>query len=206
MQNRMTENTSAWAGCEARLGAFLLSEQSCPFCPKFPIILVFSKTRHALEVIGWSGVSITNAACRMRIPKSTLADWVHTQNESDEDGVAARREIRRKQIARCEKIGDKVLRALDRKAEAAAKDTRTINDGLAVLEKAAKDGVIALSEAEVASLRNVVSDYTGVGLRELAGTMKDVAARQETLEQHLGEKDGTGVQITFVDGAEELAE
>ena len=83
-----------------------------------------------------------------------------------------------------------MLRALDRKAEAAAKDTRTINDGLAVLEKAAKDGVIALSEAEVASLRNVVSDYTGVGLRELAGTMKDVAARQEALEQHLGEKDG----------------
>ena len=41
-----------------------------------------------------SGVSITNAACRLRIPKSTLADWVHTQNESDEDGVAARREIR----------------------------------------------------------------------------------------------------------------
>lgn len=36
-----------------------------------------------------SGVSITNAACRLRIPKSTLADWVHTQNESDEDGVAA---------------------------------------------------------------------------------------------------------------------
>ena len=126
--------------------------------------------------------------------------------KADEDGVAARREIRRKQIARCVKIGDKVLRALDRKAAAAAKDTRTINDGLAVLEKAAKDGVIALSEAEVASLRNVVSDYTGVGLRELAGTMKDVAARQETLEQHLGEKDSTGVQITFVEGAEELAE
>ena len=38
-----------------------------------------------------SGVSITNAACRLRIPKSTLADWVHTQNEGDEDGIAARR-------------------------------------------------------------------------------------------------------------------
>ena len=123
----------------------------------------------ALALIA-SGVKISNASVRLGIPKSTLSDWVHTQNESDEDGVAARREIRRKQIARCEKIGDKVLRALDRKAEAAAKDTRTINDGLAVLEKAAKDGVIALSEAEVASLRNVVSDYTGVGLRELAGT------------------------------------
>ena len=142
-------------------------------------------------------------ASGLRIPKSTLADWVHTQNESDEDGVAARREIRRKQIARCEKIGDKVLRALDRKAEAAAKDTRTINDGLAVLEKAARDGVISLSEAEVASLRNVVTDYTGVGLRELAGTMKDVAARQETLEQHLGEKEEAApeinLQLTLVD-------
>ena len=142
----------------------------------------------ALALIA-SGVKISNASVRLGIPKSTLSDWVHTQNESDEDGVAARREIRRKQIARCEKIGDKVLRALDRKAEAAAKDTRTINDGLAVLALAAEDG-----------------DYTGVGLRELAGTMTDVAARQESLEQHLGEKDGTGVQITFVDGAEELAE
>ena len=90
----------------------------------------------ALALIA-SGVKISNASVRLGIPKSTLSDWVHTQNESDEDGVAARREIRRKQIARCEKIGDKVLRALDRKAEAAAKDTRTINDGLAVLEKAA---------------------------------------------------------------------
>lgn len=51
-----------------------------------------------------SGVSITNAACRLRIPKSTLADWVHTQNEGDEDGIAARREIRRTQIKRCNKI------------------------------------------------------------------------------------------------------
>ena len=187
----------------ARLSAFWLPGQSCPFCPKFPIILVFSKIKDEALALVASGVSITNAACRMRIPKSTLADWVHTQNESDEDGVAARREIRRKQIARCEKIGDKVLRALDRKAEAAAKDTRTIKDGLAVLEKAAKDGVIGLSEAEVASLRNVVSDYTGVGLRELAGTMKDVAARQETLEQHLGEKEEAApeinLQLTLVD-------
>ena len=45
----------------ARLSVFLLSEQSCPFCPIFPIILVFSKDRHAREVIGCSsaGVSMT---------------------------------------------------------------------------------------------------------------------------------------------------
>lgn len=85
-----------------------------------------------------SGVSITNAAIRMRLPKSTLADWVHTQNEGDEDGIAIRREIRRRQITRCEKIGDKVLQALARKADAAAKDTKAINDGLSVLEKGGK--------------------------------------------------------------------
>ena len=150
-----------------------------------------------------SGVSITNAAIRMRLPKSTLADWVHTQNEGDEDGIAIRREIRRRQITRCEKIGDKVLQALARKADAAAKDTKAINDGLSVLEKAAKDGVIALSEDEVASLKTVINDYTGVGLRELAGTMKDVAARQETLEAHLAEKEETApeinLQLTLVD-------
>ncbi len=45
----------------ARLSVFLLSEQSCPFCPFFPIILKSRKTRHALEVIGCSsaGVSMT---------------------------------------------------------------------------------------------------------------------------------------------------
>ena len=36
-----------------------------------------------------SGVSITNAAVRLRIPKSTLADWVHTQWDADEDAVSA---------------------------------------------------------------------------------------------------------------------
>ena len=49
----------------------------------------------ALALIA-SGVKISNASVRLGIPKSTLSDWVHTQNESDEDGVAARREIRRK--------------------------------------------------------------------------------------------------------------
>ena len=44
----------------------------------------------ALALIA-SGVKISNASVRLGIPKSTLSDWVHTQNESDEDGVAARR-------------------------------------------------------------------------------------------------------------------
>lgn len=43
----------------ARLSAFLLSEQSCPFCPIFPIILKSRKTRHAREVIGCSSAGVS---------------------------------------------------------------------------------------------------------------------------------------------------
>lgn len=207
----------------ARLGAFLLLGQSCPFCPIFPIILVFSKDKQTRAGGDWmhqrgspydqkfkeealalvaSGVSITNAACRLRIPKSTLADWVHTQNEGDEDGVAARREIRRAQIKRCNRIVDKSLRALDLKIDGVAKNAKKMAEGLDVLVKAAKDGSLSLTDAELATLREAVSDYSGVGLRELSGTIKEVAARQETLEQHLGQSDESGVQITFEDGEE----
>ena len=150
-----------------------------------------------------SGVSITNAACRLRIPKSTLADWVHTQNEGDEDGVAARREIRRAQIKRCNRIVDKSLRALDLKIDGVAKNARKTAEGLDVLVRAADDGVVSLTDAELATLREAVSDYTGVGLRELSGTIKEVAARQETLEQHLSEGGGESAQITFASPDEE---
>lgn len=147
-----------------------------------------------------SGVSITNAAFRLGIPKSTLSDWVNTQYEGDEDGAAARREVRRAQIRRCNRIVDKTLRAVEIKADAAAGEGRAVKNGLKVLEKAAADGVIGLTEAEVASLKNIVKDYTGVTMRELAGTMKDVAARQDVLEQGLGEGAGadSGMQIEFV--------
>ena len=150
-----------------------------------------------------SGVSITNAACRLRIPKSTLADWVHTQNEGDEDGVAARREIRRAQIKRCNRIVDKSLRALDLKIEGVAKNARKMAEGLDVLVKAADDGVLSLTDAELATLREAVDDYTGVGLRELSGTIKEIAARQEVLEAHLSEGDSTDAQITFASPEQE---
>nr|DAJ70699.1 MAG TPA: zinc finger domain protein [Caudoviricetes sp.] len=36
----------------ARLSAFLLSEQSCPFCPIFPIILRVRQTRDKQDTRG----------------------------------------------------------------------------------------------------------------------------------------------------------
>lgn len=144
-----------------------------------------------------SGVSITNAAFRLGIPKSTLSDWVNTQYEGDEDGAAARREVRRAQIRRCNRIVDKTLRAVEIKADTAASECRAVKNGLKVLEKAAEQGVIGLTEAEVASLRNIIADYTGTSMRELASVIKDVAARQEVLEAHLSEKEDAAPEVNL---------
>ena len=75
-----------------------------------------------------SGVSITNAACRLRIPKST-ADWCTPRTRGTRDGVAARREIRRAQIKRCNRIVDKSLRGVDLKIEGVAKNARKNDRG-----------------------------------------------------------------------------
>ena len=153
-----------------------------------------------------SGVSITNAACRLRIPKSTLADWVHTQNEGDEDGIAARREIRRAQIKRCNKVVDDVVKSLGRKAVATLSEMKDLDEGLKILRKAAADGSVALEPAQVELLGKIVTNYTGTTLRELSGTLRDVMERQEALEAHLNEGENSSIQIVFADGTEDLAE
>lgn len=152
-----------------------------------------------------SGVSITNAAKQMGIPKSTVADWWHSQGDADEDAIAARREARRASILKCGKIVDKALTTLDRKITAAGRECRDVDEGLKVLRKAAKDGVIGLSEDEVKSLQKIVQDYTGVGLRELSGAVKDIAQQQAALETQLLDAPDAApelhVQLTLVDPA-----
>ncbi len=150
-----------------------------------------------------SGVSITNAACRLRIPKSTLADWVHTQNEGDEDGVAARREIRRAQIKRCNKVVDDVVKSLGRKAAATLSEMKNLDEGLKILRSAAAAGKVDLTPAQAELLGKIVDNYTGTTLRELSGTLKDVMERQEALEAHLNEGENAGAQISFVSPDEE---
>lgn len=138
----------------------------------------------ALALIA-SGLTITNAARQLGIPKSTVADWWHSQGDADEDAIAARREARRASILKCGRIVDKALTALDRKVTAAGRECRDVDAGLSALRKAAKDGVIALDEADVRSLQKIIAEYTGVGLRELSGAVKDIAQQQAALEQQL---------------------
>lgn len=156
----------------------------------------------ALALIA-SGLSITKAAKQMGIPKSTVADWWHSQGDADEDAIAARREARRASILKCGKIVDKGLSTLERRITAAGRECKDVDEGLKVLRKAAKDGVIGLSEDEIKSLQKIVQDYTGVGLRELSGTVKDIAQQQAALEtQMLDAPDAAPelhVQLTLVD-------
>lgn len=158
----------------------------------------------ALALIA-SGVSITNAARQLQIPKSTVADWWNTQGDADEDAIAARREARRASILKCGRIVDKALMALDRKISAAGRECKDVDEGLKVLRKAAKDGVIALDEMDVKALQKIARDYTGVGLRELSGAVKDIAQQQAALETQLLDAPDAApelhVQLTLVDPA-----
>ena len=138
----------------------------------------------ALALIS-SGMSPTKAAKELGFPKSTVCHWWNTQMQDNEDVVAKRMEARRGTVEKCGKIVDRALGAIGKKVTAAASECREVNDGLKVLQKAAKDGVIGLTEAEVKMLRGIVADYTGVGLRELSGSMKDVHALQQSLEEQL---------------------
>lgn len=65
--------------------------------------------------------------------------------------------------------------------------------------------MIALSEEDVKKLKGILADYTGIGLRELSGSMKDVHALQQSLEEQLLDAPDTAqelhVQLTLVDPA-----
>ena len=163
----------------------------------------------ALALIA-SGLSITKAAKQLELPKSTVADWWHTQNDADEDIVAARREARRASIMRCNKIVDKGLKVLERRITDAGAEAKDVREGLRVLKKAAKDGVIGLTPEELKGLQEMVRDYCGVGLRELSGTVKDIAGQQLALEQQLLDAPDAqpelSVRLTLVDPAAEAAE
>lgn len=154
-----------------------------------------------------SGLSATAAGRKLNIPKSTVSHWWNTQSQDDEDVIAARTEARRASIKKCGRIVDKALGAIDRKVTAAAHECKAVTDGMAVLRKAAALGVIGLTEEEVTSLRKVVADYTGVGLREMSATMGDICKMQEALERQIEGGDTAGsVQVTFSGDSEVYAE
>lgn len=158
----------------------------------------------ALALIS-SGMSPTQAAKKLGFPKSTVCHWWNTQMQDNEDVVAKRMEARRASVEKCGRIVDRALGAIGKKVTAAASECREVDDGLKVLKKAAKDGVIALSEDDVKKLKGILADYTGIGLRELSGSMKDVHALQQSLEEQMLDAPDAAqelhVQLTLVDPA-----
>lgn len=148
----------------------------------------------ALALIS-SGMSPTKAAQKLGFPKSTVCHWWNTQMQDDEDVVAKRMEARRASVEKCGRIVDRALGAIGKKVTAAASECREVDDGMKVLKKAAKDGVIALSEEDVKKLKGILADYTGIGLRDLAATIKAVDEKQARLEETLAEASPQAHQI-----------
>lgn len=163
----------------------------------------------ALALIA-SGLSITKAAKQMGIPKSTVADWWNTQNEGDEDAIAARREARRSSIKKCGKIVDNALAVLQKKVTAAGNECKEMDYILGVLSEKAQDDEIELTKQEVESLRNIIKNYTGTGVRELSSVVKDIAQQQLSMEQQmLDEPDDAPelhVRLTLIDPAKGTGE
>lgn len=159
----------------------------------------------ALALIA-SGLTATAAAKQMGIPKSTVCHWYNTAEEDDEDFRAFRTEERRRLVKRCNKIVTNSIGAIDRKVMDAARGTKLMNEGLRVIEQAAEFGAIALKETDVALLKSAYTHYTGVGLRDLAATLKAIDEKTERLENQISGGANDGVQVEFAEATEDFAE
>lgn len=132
-----------------------------------------------------SGLSASAAGAQLGIPKSTACAWAQRLIEESDDYAAERELEVRKMVKRCMKIARGSLGAIDKQVSAAAADGKRISEGLKVLAKAEKDGMVALTAGDIKLLREIIDNYTGVGLRDLAATIKAVDEKQARLEATL---------------------
>lgn len=132
-----------------------------------------------------SGLSASAAGKELGIPKSTACAWAQRLIEESDDYAAERELEVRRMVKRCMKIARGSLSAIDKQVTAAAADSKRIAAGLKVLTKAEKDGMVSLTAVDVKLLREIIDNYTGVGLRDLAVTIKAVDEKQARLESQL---------------------
>lgn len=145
-----------------------------------------------------SGLSASAAGKELSIPKSTACAWAQRLIEESDDYAAERELEVRRMVKRCFKIARGSLGAIDKQVTAAAADGKRISEGLKVLSKLAKvkkdekesaDDVVQLTDKDIMLLREIINNYTGVGLRDLAATIKAVDEKQARLESQLRQQD-----------------
>ena len=136
-----------------------------------------------------SGLSASKAGSELGIPKSTACAWAQRLIEESDDYAAERELEVRRMVKRCMKIARGSLGAIDRQVAAAAADGKRISAGLKVIAKAEKDGMVALTAEDIKQLREIIDNYTGIGLRDLAVTIKAVDEKQARLESQLRQQD-----------------
>lgn len=213
----MSERRTALRG---RKGGALETRAFCAFCAVIVKIrgharevkrgMMGSKydeeTREKAIALVASGKSYMQVSKIIGVPKSTVADWYNRRMEDDEDFLAARAEARRASIKKCGKIIDRAMNAIDLKVSAASRETKLVREGIEVLRRAARDGYVSMTEDDVKKIREIIGEYTGVGLRDLSTTLKDIAAHQDKLERDVMGGDAvSAVQVTLDGDAEDFA-
>ena len=165
------------------------------------------ETRQQFAALMLTGLTASAAGKQLGIPRATACAWAQRlRDESDE--YAAERELeKRKMVRKCMKIVRNTMGAIDRQVSAACRNRQQLEQGLDAIARAAGAGSIDLSESEVLKLRNIVNDYTGIGVRDLTAVLKSVDEKQARLESQLGVRNEESapeihVQLTLVDPAE----
>lgn len=138
------------------------------------------------------GMTVTATARAMRIPKQTISFWKAKLDEGDEDFKAARTEEKRRLVKRCYGIVQKSLTALDKRVGAALLETRDIDKVvLAIMTSGEIDAATAKRMVEI------VREYTGTSMSELARVMGVVFDRQTALDASMDESGGQVILADF---------
>lgn len=146
-----------------------------------------------------TGAQISKA---VNVPKATVYEWIQKAREGDEDFQAELAQKRRKRLDACFKIYDNALRATESQMKTALRDRKAIEQGLQVIAKAARDGVLTLDEDDAKKLKSIVQGHTDIPLRDLTDTLKKMEEQARALTAE--EAESGEIQISFGD-SEDLA-
>lgn len=161
--------------------------------------------REQFRALLLTGMSASAAAREMGLPVSTACCWAQRMEDESDDYAHERELEKRKLVRKCMKVYGDSIAVMEQRIAAAAADQQRIEDGLKVIRKAARDGMIGLAVEDVEMIKKLIGGYTGIKLRDLAATVKAMGEEQEKLEGSLGMGDSGAVQISFADGIGDLA-
>lgn len=138
--------------------------------------------RDEVLALAAAGKTVREICSTTKIPRSTVSAWIARAQDEDEDFQAEQELRRRMRLKRQRSIVDKALLAIERQVKVAAVEGKTIDEGIRVIRNAAKGGKLSLSASEIKTLKKILKEYTGIGLRDLIDTAKKMDEMEAGLQ------------------------